>query len=439
MTKQIKAFVTNDSFINNAPNAISPIYEISDIALTYSRNKQIYYSSNNSLYSLYLFKSTGLTHLTQTEVNNIIDVIISFSTFLTNTTITNKQQIIISFLNNFNLANSSNPLSNFNYNNIVSTNNIRSVDYITFTINNINCEIWLSDSVFKEFYPDYEISIVLPFNNFSTIFNNISSFIAALDNFNLLEFNTRIEADKNNNPTTYTRILNIPFKVPNSNVFKNCYFAFNIYGAKGNYDFILKLELYNYLTNTLGLSANLVEARFPSILNINEFFIIPRWDKISIPAHVGQSSINSQIILAYAEPFDMNKYIKIYTDNNYLRNNTYAVPFDYNNIILFITNGYYTEPDIKDFKQYFSDFITVTSSHPDFARMSLRTQRFITLLENMLSVADSNDSTELFNKLISNNNYRFSIIKRENVSYLTYFYEKHQIYVIPKYQFLSLT
>lgn len=439
MAKEIKAFITNDSFINNQQNIVSSIYEISDIALSYSRNKQIYYSTDNSLYSLYLFKANELNSLLQNEVNSIINVITSFSTFLTNTQLVNKQQILISFMNDFNITNPSTPLTNLNYNNTIDINSIRAVDYLSFTINDINCEIWLSDSIFRTFYPEYEVNIILPFNNFSTIINNVSSFITALDNFNLLEFNSRIEEDKNNNPTTYSKILNIPYKVPNSNVYKNCYFAFNIYGLQGNYDYILKLELYNYLTNTLGLAGSLVEEIFPSILNINEFFITPRWDKISIPSQVGQSSINSQIISAYNEDFDMNKYIKIYNDVNYLRNNTYAVPFDYNNVVLYITNGYYTESDIKDFKQYFNDFLTVTSTHPDFARMSLKTQRFITLLENMLVITNCNNSTELFNNLISNTNYKFTIINRGGVTYLSFFYDKHQIYMITKYQFYSLT
>lgn len=439
MAKEIKAFITNDSFIDNQQSTISPIYEISDIALSYSRNKQIYYSTDDPLYSLYVFKVNGLTYLTQTEVNSIINVVKSFSVFLTTTQITNKQQIILSFTNQFNTNNQSTPLSNLTYNNTIDSNSIRAVDYTSFTISDVSCEIWLSDNIFRTFYPDYEISIILPFTNFTTIVNNVSEFLTALDNFNLIEFNTRIEEDKDNYPTTYTRIINIPYRAPNSSTYKNCYFAFNIYGIQGNYDYILKLELYNYLTATLGLTSTLVEEIFPSILNINEFFITPRWDKIAIPSQVGQASINSQIMSAYNEVFDLNKYIKIYTDINYLKNNTYAVPFDYNNIMLFITNGYYTESSIKDFKQYFSDFITVTSTQQDFARMSLRTQKFVTLLENMLAVSNCNNSTELFNNLIANNNYNFTIINRAGVTYLSNLYDKHQIYVIPKYQFIELT
>lgn len=438
MSKEIKAFITCDSFINSLSDIISPLFELSDISLTYSKNKQQYFSTANPLYSLYVFRAVGLSTLTQDEVNSIINVIIELNNFLSATQLISKQQTIISFTNNYNRLNPTSKINNLSYNNTVDFNSIRSVDYLSFSVNEINCNIWLSDSIFRTFYPHYEISIIPPFANFSQIVNNVSSFIAALDSFDLLAFNKHIESDKGINPTTYTKILNIPYRIPNTSIYKNCYFAFNIYGLQGNYDYILKLELYQYLTTILGGTGVSVEKLFPSILNINEFFIIPRWDKIAIPSQVGQAGIASQIASTFNETFDTNKFIKIYNDINYLRNNTYSVPFDYNNILLHITNGFYSENDLQDFKQYFSDFISVTSTHPDFARMSLRTQRLISLLESMLTVATANNSTELFNNLINNTTYRFTIINRSNVEYLSFFLDKHQIYMLPKYAFISL-
>lgn len=438
MAKQIKAFITSDNFIDNTSNVVSPLYELSDVALTYSRHKQQYFSTINPLYSLFLFSAIDLTFLAQNEVNDIVNVITSLSNFLSTTQITSKQQAIIAFTNDFNQANPTTPVDNLVYNNTVDVNLVRSVDYLSFTMDGINCEIWLSDSIFRTFYPEYDISIILPFENYASIVNNPSNFITALDSFDLIVFNERIELDKAMNPTTYSKILNIPYRVPNTSINKNCYFAFNIYGLQGNYDYILKLELYQYMTTTLGMPGSVVEQLFPSILNINEFFITPRWDKIAIPSQVGQASIASQIASAFNEEFDTDKFVKVYNNLTYLRNNTYAVPFDYNNIMLHITNGYYSEDGLKDFKTYFGDFITVTSTHPDFARMSARTQHLVTLLESMLSIANCSNSTELFNNLIGNTSYRFTIINRGGVNYLSFFLDKHQIYVLPKYEFYSL-
>ena len=438
MAKEIKGFVTRDDFVTPRNHEVSPVYELSDISYTYSKEKQQHYSASNSIYSLYVFKMVEGDNLIQPEVENILDVVVGFSNFLTSSQVTNKQQAIILFMNDFNLVNTTRPVSDLTYNVIVSHNNIKTVDYLSFKISDVICNIWLSDSVFRAFYPDYDISIVLPFNNFENILNNTSEFITALDKFSLTEFNTRIELNKGTDPTTYSKIMNIPYRIPNTTVLKNCYFAFNIYGIQGNYNHILKLELYNYLTNTLGLDGETVEYLFPTILNINEFFITPRWDKVAIPSQVGQIGISSQVNLTYMEVFDIDKFVKIFNDTNFIRSNTYNVPIDYNNLLLHVTNGYYTEEPIQDFKKYYSDFITVTSTHPDFARMSQRTQRFITLLENMLNISNSNNSTEMFNKILANMNYQFTIITRNGVTYISYSFEDHQYYVLPKYQMLSL-
>ncbi len=428
--------MTRDDFIIAANNQVAPVFELSNIAYTYSLERKQYYSATNSLYSLHAFHLTGAEELLQSEVELITDVVVKFTTFLSTNQISNRLQTLILFTNNFNAQSPNAPISDLTYNDTVNYNTIKAPDYLSFKIQDINCTIWLSDSVFRTFYPHYDIRIVLPMENFASIVSNTSEFIAALESMNLMEFNKRIEENKNNAPTTYTKIINIPYRVPNTTVTKNCYFAFNIYGLQGNYDYILKLELYNYLVNTLGLNGEFIESIFPSILNINEFFIVPRWDKVAISAQVGEIGINSQISRTYNETFDQNKFIKIYSNDTYLANNTYNVPFDYNNVLLQITNGYYTDSGVKDFRSYYSDFITVTSTHPDFARMKTRTQRFVSLLENMLDVCNTNNATELFNKVVQNKDYRFTIITRAGVSYLSVFYEDHQYYVVPKYQFM---
>lgn len=438
MTKEIKGFITRDDFINSNNSIVSPIYELSEIGATYSKSKLQYYSSVDPLYNMTVFKLKEVTSLSQSEVDDIINVVKKFSAFLTSTLVSNKQQAIILFLNNYNSENPTKVITGFNYNTIVTHNSLKTVDYITFSLNDIVCNFWLSDAVFKAFYPEYDINVVLPFANFTSIINNTSEFITALEKFDLIEFNRRVELDKNDTPSTYTKIVNIPYRVPNTTVMKNCYFAFNIYGLQGNYDYILKLELYNHLVNNLGLNSTHVETIFPSILNINEFFITPRWEKMAIASQIGENGINSQIAKAFSEEFDLNKFIKIYPNVSYLRENTYNVPFDYNNLLLQVTNGFYTESEIKDFLAYYSDFITITSTHPDFARMKQRTQKFIVLLENILDVANSTNSTEMFNKILQNTQFHFTIISRAGVNYLSFFFEEHQYYVLPRYEFLSL-
>lgn len=347
------------------------------------------------------------------------------------------QDRVITFTANYNVNNSSYPVSDLKYTTLIETENLTAPGYVSFSVAGIACSIWLNDQAFRGYYPNYEIQTVYPFADFTAIVANVAAMVEATTNFSLVEFNTRIEQAKGPFPTTYVKILNIPYRIPGTQLLKDCYFAFNQYGAQGNYDYVLKLKLYEELL-ALGLTSSYIEDIFPSILKINEFFITPRWDSFAIPTQVGQNGILSQITKAFNEPFDLATYVKVYADLDYLRNNTYNVPYDYNNILLSISNGFYTDDDVKDFKGYYGDMISVTSTHPDFGRMSTKTQHFATLLENMLQIADSETSVKMFNKMLANTDYSFNMISRQDVWYLSIFFNKHQIYVIPKFEYRRL-
>lgn len=434
---KLKGFVTRDDFVVPSSKVTSPIYELSSKGMTYAKVRGDHYYTVDPRYSLKVFKIEGSDFITNTQSDLVMKVITAFTSFLPTIPNVNKQNAVMLFTSNYNALNPSLPVSGFTYNNIVEHNSIQVPDYISFVTGDVSVNVWLSGSLFESFYPDYDIDVILPFENFTQTVNNPGEFINQLNNFNLIKFNDRIDSAKSQAPCTSTRILNIPYKLSNTGILKDCYFAFNVYGVQGNYEHILKLELYHYLTEELDISGSVVETLFPTLLNVNEFFFIPRWDNIAIPGSTGISSINSQVVSSYSEDFDITKFVKGYGDHVFLKNNTYTVPFDYNNLNLQVVNGMYTDSAIRDFKSYYSDFISVPTTHPDFSRMKQRTQRLVTLLESMLDVATSSDSTELFNKIQHNSSYSFSVIVRSGVTYLSYLFEDHQLYIIPRYEFLA--
>ena len=71
--------------------------------------------------------------------------------------------------------------------------------------------------------------------------------------------------------------------------------------------------------------------------------------------------------------------------------------------------------------------------------MQSRTQRFITLMENMLNVCNTSTSSKMFARMMQNDSYTFHTVSRQGVWYLTHFFEGHQYYMLPRFQFLELT
>ena len=436
MPLSIQGFVTRDDFLSRS-NEISPIFELSPLARSYSESVKTFYSSTDSRYSLMVFSEIETNAIEQSVANDIISVITSLTNYLTDSFASSKQQNIITFTRDFNLD-FNKDLTGLSYNNTISHLGVTSVDYLTFDISGVHCDIWLSDASFKAFYPGYSVRVVLPFDNFSSAVNQTAVFLDLLDGFKVTDFNAKLEADKGGNPTTYTKIIDIPYVLPNSGVVKSCYFGFNIYGAQGNFDYVLKLVLFNELTVKLGMDQLLVQQLFPTMLNINEFYIVPRWDNMAIPVRIGQYGINSQMVKAYPSTFDNDNYIKIFNDRTFIKDNTYNLPVEYNNMLLQVTNGYYTEAPVKDFKGYYSDYISVSSVDPDFARMSSDTQQFNVMLNELLYISDSDNATEMFSKLMGYVKYKLSIVNRAGVSYLSLFYREHQYYIVPKFEYYRI-
>lgn len=437
MAKQIKAFIVRDDYVSPKNHEVSPIYELSEISQTYSLHKEVMYTDEYPKYALWSFGYKDENKLSIQQTNIIFKVVTEFVRYLNDNAFASSATIIPGFIANFNSTNPDDLIISLSYNNVIHTSGLKAPDFLYFELMGLECSIWLGNESFSIFYPDYDINIIFPFKDFDTKIASLQQTLTGLDNFDVIEFNNSIESDKGGYPPTYTKILNIPFKVPNSSVIKNCYFAFNVYGRHGGYDHVLKLYLYEYLTKTLGLSSSFVEERFPIILDINEFYIVPRWDKNAITAGLGQIAIGSHMTKAYTHNVDLNKYIKVFDDGVFLRDNSYNVPSAYNNLLLTAVNGYYTEDHIKDFSEYYSDILTNSSTSPDFPRMAERTQRFITLMENMLRVADSESQSEMFSKVIANRDLQFNIITRADVTYISIYFEDHQYYMIPKYEYIN--
>lgn len=433
----IKGFVTCDTFTNNETGVVSPLHEISDIALTYSRDTKRYYSTEDSLYSLYTFHQEGVSVLEQVQANAVMSIVKGFVQYASVNRAVSKMMMIVTFMASYNAANAHMPVSEMVVGSLVDTGMVVGFDYASFTVGGLECSIWIHDLTFRGFYPDYEVQIVPGLKNLSLIVRNRTEMIEALAAFKLVEFNSRVEEAKKNQPTTHTRMLNIPYHAPGSSVVLDCYFAFNQWGTQGNYEFVLKLQLYEWLL-AMGLESEFIEQIFPSILHVNEFFVTPRWSRKAIEAHVGEHGVLSQVSRAYSEVFDLDKFVKVYTDTDYLKQNTYHVPYDYNNVLLAVSNGFYTEEEVQDFMGVYGDLITVTSTHPDFARMSTKTQRLVGLLESMLSICDSTTAISFFSKIVQNRDYVFHTVIRKGVWYLSFFFEGHQWYMLPRYEHTRL-
>lgn len=432
MKKQVRCFIIDTQHVTPDTNTVSELFELSEFSRTFAKRKEERKLKDDARNIIVSFHHNDDNHLTDDEVQLIISVTNRFATHATNTPTDRKSEIINNFINDHNLSASA-PMLSFNYNELVELDNARYPDFFTFETDELAASVWLSDATFKLTYPLYDIVTILPFENFQNIVRDNRQMVDALGKVTMSDLIERINLATNGYPPSYNKATNIPYYEVKGAEPIDCYFGTNIWGEHGNYDYIIKEDILGKLKD-LGLEDEFIEEHFPDIYKVNEFFFIPQWERYAIPYKTGQGSINSQITSTYNEPFTIGRFVPVYADDtNYLRDNTLTVPYPYNNINLLVVNGKYTREEIRKFDGLFGDLIAVPTGHPDFARMSGPTQRFMINMTYLMHVADSADQTEVFNKIMATSELRITFSNRNDIEYLSASVDEHRYYILPRY------
>jgi len=123
--KLVKAFITVDQYIDNTTDVVSPVYELSDYALTFSRVKKQYYYSQDPSYSLYLFNTLETDSLTQQEVDTIVITAKYLNQFLNQNTTYDKQTLIAQVINYVNSSITSDRIKSLDYSNVTGTSFVK--------------------------------------------------------------------------------------------------------------------------------------------------------------------------------------------------------------------------------------------------------------------------------------------------------------------------
>lgn len=442
MKKDVRGFLTNAHIATPDSKTVSPVLELSRLGHTYAKRVQTLGPGDEKANFLSSFGYTDETELTDAEASFIIDTIWSFIGTLVGVIQEDKMKVIANFTKMHNSTESI-KLESFNYNSLVPYDGDRYPDYVTFTTKDLSCSVWLTNETFTVFYPLYEINVIPPFPEFPDIVKCAPEMLEALGKFDAAEFVNSLNDYNEGVPTTMNRSLNIHYRATKESPLNDCFFGFNIWGIQGLDEFILKDAVYDYLSKDLGLSDEFIEEHFPTLFQVNEFWLLPDWENYAIPFTVGQGSINSHMAKAWSETYPISKYIRTFENKSkLLKDSTYYLPIRYNNTLIRVVNGQYSREGEKDFREYYHDFIDVSTESLDFSRMSQRTQHFSIFLKQMIYICDAENQTELLNKIMKNTNPgegitkppTFRVSPRKDVVYVSAKHGEHRYYMIPRYE-----
>ena len=242
-----KAFGANALFTNNAVGVVSPIGELSALAMTYSKDRGMYRSGLSADISLTAFKSdnNGTPYIATADlIDDIVSVVKRIYDQSAAGTVTQQaflQDLLIQF---------SNIAQNFSCGAFVTANSKIVPEYIAFESKNITnigtgnlIKIWLVDAAFRSQYDEYELVIVSPLPNMSNLdifFNGAAAITSALAAIKQDQLTAAVQAAKGGNPETLQVTHLFDYIDPtNPNTKISTQWNILIYGLAGNNDIII--------------------------------------------------------------------------------------------------------------------------------------------------------------------------------------------------------
>lgn len=416
----VKGFITDSGFISNAPDVVSSVFELSDKAGTYSRDKMYYDEATHPSTNIIVFKAIDENNGNRLLIDNdVVGSILRLCDLIKAYPATHIAPYVKSDYREHLEASVTTDIININIGDFEQHGSVYYPKWFSFThvgTPNIEIKFWLSNEDFLNNYDEYEIIIVPPIP-LTTDFNkyyNEAVLVLGESSYGL--FNDRIEQAKNDHPNTYTKVLEFNFfNRDNITVSTKTYWGIVIYGEAGNDIDLIKDAIEEYVMSNPANQRSVWEIMFPDIFRRTEFVLLPLWNKVAVHNLTNLSNIYSSMLgIKPIKDFIFNEYHDIYSES-YIYNNLVIFPYDYKAITIAAMPGTLNLSDRDQLFEVFADYIPVNTSSLDFMRMSEDTRNWIIKLEQALIVAETND-------IHSSVPSGFRKVKRNNRSYVAFYY-----------------
>lgn len=417
MSNILKGFVQILDFVDNNPNVTAPLGEISTFSLTFTKDKKEYYDPAIPNYQLVGISNydevTGLpVTIDETLYGLCMNVVNTIRTYTLNKIPPINNNDLISTV----YAAYNNIITNFQFQDMITYQNVTIPGYITFTAYETNVYLWVSDNSFQNEFPDYSITVIPALPNVNDFTSPPSVVRTAIANLTASQQMDNIQTAKADNPETVLRGLTINYVDPtNSNNVTPVTWFFLIYGLNGDDIDSMKDAAIKYLQDNSNQPQTFWETILPDLFTRTQFVLTPNWNKKAIADLTTTAGVYSSVVQIANDINAVPALIPMY-DPTYVKTNTYFTSHPYRNIGLFITNGPTNKVGYTDWGTLFADYLPLDSTSLDFNRMSQYTINFLLLLERLIIAAET--STR-FN--ITDHTFRLHIYS--GVAYLSAMYD----------------
>lgn len=425
----LKGFVSIDALASSDPNTIPSIGELSTQSQTYATGIGEYVDATKLGYTLYSFKSATangdvvVPAALLTQVITFIDWIYTLQ----------KSQAAATTptgLTNALIGQFGSQATSFGCGSLITSGSYKFPEFITWVNPTIvtndpavggQIKIWLCDNSFQNQYDEYEIVVVPPVKNVDLFLSGATAVSSALS---LLSYGDQINAVQTARgkypPTTilartfdYVDPTRASNRIPTN-------WTLLIYGQAGNNIDNIKAAIQSYITANSQYAVSSWRPLLPDLYTATEFYLIPRWNNIAIPALSLQSGAYSSIV----SPFKELAYVKgIFGSmgSAFIENNLAVIPCNYKSLELLAIGDSGNQSSEVYLGDLFPDLINLPSTDTMFNMMSANTRAWISKVEQMILVAETATADSTLPSGMSRavrNNILYIVQEHNGINYL---------------------
>lgn len=388
----IKGFAVIPALASNLANTTAAIGELSPLAQTFSRDVTSHALSPLDDVEFRAFSCidsiTGrqpTPALRGTDVAIIINWI--YARVLLGTLGDNSDEIIDAITDNFTT------LAGMTIGPLATNGTITMPEWIswtqTATSKESDVKIWFSNVAFVGQYDEFEIIIVPPIVTVDAFYNSYAVVSAAVDASTVTDTINRTNIASGNIPYSTLKSIDFDWINPsNTTQHITTHWTALIYGMAGSSIDHIKTAIDNYIMAHTTHTRLEWKVIFPSIFISTEFILTPHWNRYSIP----NQTLITGLYSAIATPAQIIDYALIskgdYTEN-FVRSSVRGSYSTFKSITFSAVGNIENVDGIYTLNGKFPDYFPIATTSPDFARMSLKTQQWSTVLNDLLAVAET--------------------------------------------------
>lgn len=431
----IKAFASNNLLALNTKDVVNPIGELSAWAMTYAKDRGIYFREDDSttpnldtdrlvLHTFTTRKDNEYIELT----NELRDKILTVVNWTYTHSVNKAKEIFAHELLNELITQFQTQAADFKSGPITKDANIWMPEWLSWRVlgeaEETHVYVWFSDSAFRSGYDDFELTVVPPIKGIDQFFGQQSKVESLLKARTVPIRIQEIQEAKDDKPETILKSLMFPWHNPfDPDKTVETYWDVLIYGEAGDNIDAIKEALKKYILANSTHPEEEWKKVYPDIFKSTEFIILPDWYKYAIPNRVTEAGIyspNLQVstIIEKLREFASNN--EQYPEAHVTR---YAevIAHPYKSLQLTTIGSIENRDNKYQLSKLYPDYIAQQSTSQDFNRQLQPTRDWSEKLTQMLIIAEEmtpfSNVPRIFTKLVRDEKL-YLVMSLDNINYL---------------------